>query len=80
MFAFPISHRQADRLSVRRPQSSHPLLDDLEGRLLLSGIQGGHIGTSVVSAIVGNHIGTSVSVTAQAGVANDGTYTVRFFE
>ena len=49
-----------DHLSSGRP-SRRPLVEDLEGRLLLTGIQGRHIGTSVVSAIVGNHIGVSVS-------------------
>ena len=55
MFTFPISHRKADR----RPQTRPPV-EDLEGRLLLSGIQGRHIGTSAM--IVGNHIGTSAMI------------------
>jgi hypothetical protein len=79
MFAFPISHRQAVRPSGRRPRTSRPLIEDLEGRLLLSGIQGRHIGTSVAPAIVGKHIGMRVSEGARAGVSSDGTYTVRFF-
>jgi hypothetical protein len=72
MFNFPISRRQADRPAARRPRTRRPLVEDLEGRLLLSGIQGRHIGTSVAlaekayaqanfSVIAGNPIGTSVA-------------------
>jgi hypothetical protein len=74
MFTFPISRRQADRPAARRPRTRRPLVEDLEGRQLPSGIVGNHIGTSVASvvlrksggsdvtpAIVGNHIGTSVT-------------------
>jgi hypothetical protein len=76
MFTFPISRRQADRSVPRRPRARRPLVEDLEGRRLPSGIVGNHIGTSVVSdvvvmrkaggnhdtpAIVGNHIGMSVA-------------------
>jgi hypothetical protein len=76
MFTFPISRRQAHRPAARRPRTCRPLVEDLEGRRLLSGIVGNHIGTNVVSdvvvmrkaggkadtpAIVGNHIGTSIS-------------------
>ena len=61
MFAFPISRRQDDRPRARRPRDRRPLVEDLEGRRLLSGIVGNHIGVSVAPAIVGNHIGTSVS-------------------
>ena len=60
MFTFPISRRQADRPAALRPRTRRPLVEDLEGRLLLSGIQGRHIGTSVAPAIVGNHIGIGV--------------------
>jgi hypothetical protein len=61
MFTFPTSRRQADRSAARRPHARRPLVEDLEGRQLLSGIVGNHIGTSVSPPIVGNHIGTSVS-------------------
>jgi hypothetical protein len=76
MFTFPSSRRQTDRPAARRPRTRRPLVEDLEGRRLPSGIAGNHIGTSVVSdvvvmrkargkydtpTIVGNHIGTSVT-------------------
>jgi hypothetical protein len=73
MFSFSIFRRQVDRDSIRRPRARRsPSFEGLEGRQLLSGIvgnhigmsamvQGGHIGTSVSPAIVGNHIGTSVT-------------------
>jgi hypothetical protein len=68
MFTFPISRRQADRLAARRP-----LVEDLEGRRLLSGIQGRHIGASFVPAIVGAHIGTSAALAIpKAGGLSDG--------
>ena len=61
MFTFPISRRLADRSSARRPQTRRPLVEDLEGRQLLSGIVGNHIGMNVAPAIVGNHIGMNVA-------------------
>jgi hypothetical protein len=61
MFTFPISRRQADCPAARRPRTCRPLVEDLEGRRLLSGIAGNHVGTSAAAAIVGNHIGTSIS-------------------
>jgi hypothetical protein len=74
MFTFSTSRRQADRPSARLPRARRPLVEDLEGRRLLSGIIGNHIGTSVsaevvvtkpVDLIVGNHIGTSVNAAIQ---------------
>jgi hypothetical protein len=45
--------------STRRLQARRrPFVEALEGRQLLSGIVGNHIGTSAM--IVGNHIGTNV--------------------
>jgi hypothetical protein len=72
MFTFPITRHQGDRPAARRLRTRRPLVEDLEGRLLLSGIQGRHIGTSVALAEkayaqanlagnVGNHIGMSVA-------------------
>jgi hypothetical protein len=62
MFTFPISRRQADRPAPRRPRTRRPLVEDLEGRRLPSGIVGNHIGTSAAPAwIQGNHIGTSAA-------------------
>ncbi len=61
MFSFPISRRQADRPAARRPRTRRPLVEDLEGRRLPSGIVGNHIGTNVVAAIQGAHIGTNVA-------------------
>jgi hypothetical protein len=55
MFTFPISRRQADRPRVRRPRARRRLVEDLEGRRLLSGIVGNHIRTSVAPAIAGSH-------------------------
>jgi hypothetical protein len=60
MFNFSIFGRQVDCDSVRRPRlRRRPVVEGLEGRQLLSGIQGNHIG--VTADIVGNHIGTSVT-------------------
>jgi hypothetical protein len=61
MFTFPLIRRPADRPSTRRHRARRPLVDRLEGRQLLTGIVGNHIGTSAVAAIVGNHIGASVA-------------------
>jgi hypothetical protein len=50
------------RSGTARPRRhrSTPRLENLEGRLSMSGIVGNHIG--VVAAIQGNHIGTMVVV------------------
>lgn len=73
MFTFSIFRHQVDRGSIRRPRARRsPVVEGLEGRQLLSGIvgnhigrsamiQGGHPGMGVTPAIVGNHIGTSVT-------------------
>jgi hypothetical protein len=91
MFSIPISRRQADRPAARRPRARRPLVDDLEGRLLLSGIPGRHIGASIAPAIVGNHIGMNavpaivgnhirMSVNGSArGVSSADTAAVRFY-
>jgi hypothetical protein len=49
---------------ARRPQGRRPLVEGLEGRQLLSGVVGNHIGTSAMfaGAPVGSHIGTSAMV------------------
>ena len=49
--------------STRRLKSRRPSVEALEGRQLLSGIAGRHIGTSVAVAQfrVGSHIGTGVA-------------------
>ncbi len=65
MFTFPISRRRSDAPSARRPQARRPLVEDLEGRQLLSGIVGNHIGVSYSPALIGHHIGTSVSSAIQ---------------
>jgi hypothetical protein len=59
MFTLPTFRRQDDRPSARRSRTCRrPLVEDLEGRRLLSSfVQGSHIGTNVSPAIVGNHIG-----------------------
>jgi hypothetical protein len=61
MFTFPIFSLHADRSSTRRPPARRPLVEDLEGRWLLSGIIGNHIGISVSTGIQGNHFGKNVS-------------------
>jgi hypothetical protein len=70
MFTFSTNRRRADRPSARLPRARRPLVEDLEGRRLPSGIVGNHIGASVsaeivvtkpVDLIVGNHIGTGVT-------------------
>jgi hypothetical protein len=48
----------------RRRRDVSPCLENLEGRLSLSGIVGQHIG---VPAIVGQHIGTGVAAAAIQG-------------
>ena len=55
MFTFPISRRQVDHPSARRPRARRPIAEDLEGRRLPSGIVGSHIGMNVAPAIVGPH-------------------------
>jgi hypothetical protein len=65
---FREDHGSTRRLPARR----RPIVEDLEGRQLLSGIVGNHIGVAAiqgnhigmsVAAIQGNHIGTSVATT-----------------
>jgi hypothetical protein len=65
MFTFPISRRQADRPAARRPRTRRPLVEDLEGRRLLSGIVGNHIGVNVAPAIQGQHVGSSPTIQGQ---------------
>ena len=48
--------RQGDDSTRRLPARRRPLVEALEGRQLLSGIVGNHIGV-VSDAIQGNHIG-----------------------
>jgi hypothetical protein len=50
--------------STRRLKSRRPSVEALEGRQLLSGIAGRHIGTSVAVAQfrVGSHIGNGVAM------------------
>jgi hypothetical protein len=38
MFTFPFSRRQDDRPQTRRPRTRRPLVEDLEGRRLLSSV------------------------------------------
>ena len=53
--------RQSDR-PARRITGRRPIVEGLEGRQLLSGIVGNHIGTGTMAAgaPVGSHLGTSV--------------------
>jgi len=78
MFMFPLSSRPADRPAAGRPRTRRPLVEELEGRRLPSGIVGNHITVSVAPAIVGNHIGVSDSGSAR-GVSSAGPDTVRFY-
>jgi hypothetical protein len=48
--------------STRRLQARRPLVESLEGRQLLSGIAGGHIGVIAADFRVGSHIGTGAMV------------------
>jgi hypothetical protein len=62
MFAFLKFRSQSDRATTQRPQfSRRPLVEDLEGRQLQSGlapIQGAHIGVAAEGGGgVGQHIG-----------------------
>jgi hypothetical protein len=62
MFTLPFLRRQNDRPTNQRTRPRRrPQVESLEGRQLLSGIVGNHIGTSLSPAIVGNHIGTNVA-------------------
>jgi hypothetical protein len=62
IFTFPISRRQADRPHVRWPRTRRPLVEDPEGRRLLSGIVGNQIGMSVSLAMIqGAHTGTNIA-------------------
>jgi hypothetical protein len=79
MFTFPAFRRRDDRLAGRRPSARRPLVEDLEGRRLLSGIQGNHIG-SFAAASVGQNLVGSVSAAAGTSGLSAGDYTVRFFE
>jgi hypothetical protein len=79
MFTFPAFRRRDDRPAGRRPSAHRPLVEDLEHRRLLSGIQGNHIGASA-AMLVGHHIDVSVSEAAVSSKASDGANTVRFFE
>jgi hypothetical protein len=58
----PLQFFRHENGSNRRLQSRRrPLVEDLEGRQLQSGIVGNHIGAGVVPAgIQGNHIGAGV--------------------
>jgi hypothetical protein len=68
MFTFPISSRQDDQTFTRRQRAGRrPRVEDLEGRQLLAGIQGNHIGTAERNAVPAN-------------VAVYGTDSVRFLE
>jgi hypothetical protein len=70
MFTFPMFRRQNARPATRRPlPGRQPLVEDLEGRRLQSGLM-------VTSEIAGAHIGTNVSEIQGAhfpsgGVADD---------
>jgi hypothetical protein len=46
----------------RRRRGTSPCLENLEGRLSLSGIVGNHIGMGVSPAIQGNHIGVTMAI------------------
>jgi hypothetical protein len=57
--------RNGDR-PTRRLQARRPLVEALEGRQLLSGIVGNHIGTSA-TMIQGAHIGSAMIQGAHIG-------------
>jgi hypothetical protein len=79
MFTFPAFRRRDDRSAVRRRSASRPLVEDLEGRRLLSGLQGNHIGAPA-AMIVGQHFPGSVCEAAGSSGLSAGADTVRFFE
>ncbi len=66
MFTFPIFRRQDDRPTSRRPiaRRRRPLVEDLEGRQLLSTFTAGVAGGNGQSAamVVGSHIGSAAMV------------------
>jgi hypothetical protein len=53
--------RHSDGSTRRLQARRRPIVEDLEGRQLLSGIVGNHIGMGA-PMIVGNHIGTGAMV------------------
>jgi hypothetical protein len=68
MFTFLNFRRENDRLTTQRPRlCRRPLVEDLEGRQLQSGIVGAHIG-SAVAAVQGAHIGSAMAVPGGGGV------------
>jgi hypothetical protein len=76
MFPFSTADRQN---TARRQRTGRRLLvEDLEGRRLLSGIQGNHIGS--VAAIASRQVaGSSIEPVGTSGL-RVGANTVRFFE
>ena len=76
MLTLPFFRGETGRFSPRQPRCRRPLVEDLEGRKLLSGIQGQHIGMAVVDSVApeiqGNHIGMNVSsmIVGNHGVGN----------
>lgn len=79
MFPSPTARRQDDRPSARRRRAGRrPLVEDLEGRRLLSAIHR-HPGAPS-GEFVGQHLVGSVSEAAGGSGSSAGTDTVRFFE
>ena len=63
MFDRLIARKSRSPVTKRRPQP-----EAVEGRMLLSGIVGQHIGMAVATpAIVGQHIGMAVAAPASVG-------------
>ncbi len=58
--------RQGDNATRRLPARRRPIVEALEGRQLLSGIVGNHIGNAMIQ---GAHIGTAMIQGAHIGTA-----------
>jgi hypothetical protein len=56
--------------TTRRLQARRPILENLEGRQLQSGLVGNHIGTSA-AMIQGAHIGTNVAMIQGAHIGTN---------
>ena len=78
MFTFPLFRRQHARHAAQRPRlCRRPLVEDLEGRQLQSGLTvanpapvvGAHIGLAVPGGGgVGQHIGSAMAIPGGGGV------------
>jgi hypothetical protein len=72
MYTSPTFRRDDDRPAGRRPSARRPGVENLEGRRLLSGIQGNHI-RAPAAAIVEHSLVGSVTETGHTETGHTGT-------